>query len=170
MRSTKRITNKLYDLSTRKISERIGRALRGSNGPLSPIVVSLPPSREYCMLPRRPCGSMILHISRWPYHASRLRLRLAAPLPRSPPSRNLYARLSTLSHNVHETGDSKPSMETGLERPEHAVISTFDLFSIGGNCPKLSPPVRGHGQLTINSRPEQLTYGWTNACRKDIHQ
>lgn len=48
------------------------------------------------------------------------------------PSRNFS--IKTLSHDVHGNGDTESNVESGLERPEHAVISTFDLFSIGGEC------------------------------------
>jgi hypothetical protein len=66
------------------------------------------------------------------HRTSRLRLRIAPPFNRTLPSRTVNAGITTLSHNVHENGDSKSNVETGPERPEHAVISTFDLFSIGG--------------------------------------
>ncbi|KAI0305948.1 L-serine ammonia-lyase [Multifurca ochricompacta] len=36
-----------------------------------------------------------------------------------------------LSLRPHEEDDAESNLESGLEKPEHAVISTFDLFSIG---------------------------------------
>jgi len=62
-------------------------------------------------------------------------------------------------------GESKN--EDPLGRPEHAVISTFDLFSIGGPC-SYPPPYPSKFQLSMLRRfswSQQLTYrrpyeGW----------
>ncbi|KAI9464569.1 serine dehydratase beta chain-domain-containing protein [Lactarius psammicola] len=49
------------------------------------------------------------------------------PLLRTLPSRNL----SVVSLRANEGNDHESSLETGQDKPEHAVISAFDLFSIG---------------------------------------
>jgi hypothetical protein len=45
-------------------------------------------------------------------------------------------------------------------RPEHAVISTFDLFSIGG---ELGSTLSAHVSETIMSWPFELAHSGTNA-------
>src|SRR5712691_5497621 len=112
------------------------------------------------MLPIRSCWYAAQRMARWPYSPSQLRSNI---VPFSlPPSRNI-----ALSHDVPDSSDT----ESGVERPEHAVISTFDLFSIGGKCPRfLWLTLEIMTCLPSNSRPEQLAYSWTNACWKDIHQ
>ena len=123
--------------------------LTGSHGPITP-----------CMLPVRSCWYAAQRMARWPYSSSRLRSHIVPFSP--PPSRTL-----TLSHDVPDSSDT----ESGVERPEHAVISTFDLFSIGGKCSRfLWLILEIVTCLPSNSWPEQLAYSWTNACWKDIHQ
>jgi hypothetical protein len=53
-----------------------------------------------------------------------------------PSSRNV----SALSPDTRKDKDSESTLERGPERPEHAVISTFDLFSIGGEYNTSSTP------------------------------
>ena len=61
--------------------------------------------------------------------------------------------------------------EGPLSRPEHAVISTFDLFSIGG--PYFHPPpYPSKSRVTILRRfswPQQLTYRWPYEGWQHIH-
>src|ERR1700761_5799649 len=87
-------------------------------------------------------------------------------LLRTLPSRNL----SVVPLRASEGKEDESSLETDQDKPEHAVISTFDLFSIGGQCPSLScrlflllraAPIQPH------SWAKQLTYSWANACGKD---
>jgi hypothetical protein len=78
-----------------------------------------------------------------------------------------------LSSIKHPKDSDKASSDGQLEitRPEHAVISTFDLFSIGGEL---------HHHLhfltsleesdVVISGPKQLTYSWTHARRQDLHR
>ena len=47
--------------------------------------------------------------------------------------RTLLSRnLSVVPLRVNEGNDDESSLETDQDKPEHAVISAFDLFSIGG--------------------------------------
>jgi len=50
-------------------------------------------------------------------------------LSRAPPSRNL--NVLSPDHREDNASGAESSLEKEQERPEHAVISTFDLFSIG---------------------------------------
>jgi hypothetical protein len=94
------------------------------------------PPRDSCMLPMRPYWYAAQRMARWPYCSSRLRSHIAPSLlfspPPTPPSRNIM--LSHDSHDVLEGCDAQSTESSGPERSEHAVISTFDLFSIGGKC------------------------------------
>jgi hypothetical protein len=64
-------------------------------------------------------------------------LRLSSPKTHLLPSGPLLSRnINALSLDNRKGSDSDSS-ERGPERPEHAVISTFDLFSIGGECTAL---------------------------------
>jgi hypothetical protein len=75
------------------------------------------------------------NITRPPCLAPRLHLRtLKRSLLRALPSRNL----SVLPLRATEGNDPESTLETDQDKPEHAVISTFDLFSIGGQCRLLS--------------------------------
>ncbi|KAF8479721.1 serine dehydratase beta chain-domain-containing protein [Russula ochroleuca] len=75
-----------------------------------------------------PCWIAARYIAHPPYPSLRLRSRIAHQLLSGPPSsRNLNVR----SLHTCEDKDSEFTLERGPERPEHAVISTFDLFSIG---------------------------------------
>ncbi|KAH9066612.1 L-serine ammonia-lyase [Lactarius vividus] len=67
------------------------------------------------------CVRNITHPLCFPHSAPHLSKRA---LLRTLPSRNL----SVVSH---ATEGNEPSLETDQDKPEHAVISTFDLFSIG---------------------------------------
>ena len=76
-------------------------------------------------------GSAVRHIRRSPHPSLRLSSRKTHQLRSGPPlSRNINA----LSVSTRKDSDSESTLERGPERPEHAVISTFDLFSIGGEC------------------------------------
>ena len=77
--------------------------------------------------------------------------------------RNLSAVCRGSEGNDHES-----SVETERDKPEHAVISTFDLFSIGGLCLSLSCLRTALKQP--DSWAEQLTYSWANACGENIRQ
>jgi hypothetical protein len=76
------------------------------------------------------CWKAVRHTERFlSYPSVRLRSRIAhQPLSGPPSSRNP----SALSLDTRTDKDSESTRERGPERPEHAVISTFDLFSIGG--------------------------------------
>ena len=56
------------------------------------------------------------------------------------PKRSLlsFRYLSAVPLRGSEGNDPESSVETEQDKPEHAVISTFDLFSIGGQCLSLS--------------------------------
>jgi len=70
----------------------------------------------------------VRHIALSPYSSLRLRSRIThQSLPRPPLSRNINGP----SHIARKDEDPVSGLERGPERPEHAVISTFDLFSIG---------------------------------------
>lgn len=69
-----------------------------------------------------------------------------------------------------EGNDPESSVETEQDKPEHAVISTFDLFSIGGQCLSLSFRLFRTALKQTDSWAEQLTYSWANACGKNIRQ
>ena len=65
--------------------------------------------------------------------------RSALHLPKRPLLRTLPSRnLSVVSLRASEGNDHESSLETDQDKPEHAVISTFDLFSIGGQCRSVS--------------------------------
>lgn len=114
----------------------------GRNGPFRSTAASnlssdlsflyrLRPERT-CMLSPRTCWTFSRHIARWPYPSPQLRTPIVPSLLlRSPPSRNVTA----LSLGSLEGNDTESSLERGSGKPEHAVISAFDLFSIGGECP-----------------------------------
>ncbi|KAI0255797.1 serine dehydratase alpha chain-domain-containing protein [Lactifluus subvellereus] len=77
------------------------------------------------MLSPRSCWTGFRHIARLPY-------LLKSPIPPRWLSRTLPSRtLSVPSRRAYGDNDTKSSLETGPDKPEHAVISTFDLFSIG---------------------------------------
>jgi hypothetical protein len=76
-----------------------------------------------------PCWIALRRTGRSPYPPLRLRSRITHQSLSGPPSsRNLNA----LSPDASKDKGSEFTHESGPERPEHAVISTFDLFSIGG--------------------------------------
>ena len=81
---------------------------------------------------------MILPRSLWIRARNITRPLCLAPLKpsllRTLPSRNL----SVQSLRPSEGNDHESTLETRQDKPEHAVISTFDLFSIGGQCRSLS--------------------------------
>lgn len=78
-----------------------------------------------------PCWTAVRRIGRSPYPPVRLRSRITHQSLSGPPSsRNFNA----LSPDACKDEGSEFTQERGPERPEHAVISTFDLFSIGGEC------------------------------------
>ena len=96
------------------------------------------------MLSFGPRWAAVRHLRRSLHTSLRLSSRKTHHLPSGPLlSRNINA----LSLDNRKDSDSESSLERGPERPEHAVISTFDLFSIGGECnasytlhPNLSHP------------------------------
>lgn len=60
-----------------------------------------------------------------------------------------------------------PPAESDALKPGHAVISTFDLFSIGGQHPRIIPIC----QLTpSSSRPKQLAHSRSHACWENFHR
>lgn|SRR5712672_1401151 len=118
------------------------------------------------MLSAGSCSRISRQFSRLSYH--RLRSYVTPRLLLTSLSSRNVSVLSPDHLQVEDNASGAESnLEKGQERPEHAVISTFDLFSIGGECLQFSRP---KVCLTVNSRPEQFTYSWSNACGKDIHQ
>ena len=81
-----------------------------------------------------PCWAALRHVRRSPYPSLRLSSRITHQSLSGPP---LSRNINTLSLDTREDNNSE---ERGPERPEHAVISTFDLFSIGGECSANSTP------------------------------
>ena len=78
--------------------------------------------------------------------------------------------LSVVPLRGSEGNEPESSVETEQDKPEHAVISTFDLFSIGGQCLSLSFRLFRTALKQTDSWAEQLTYSWANACGKNIRQ
>ncbi|KAH9993683.1 hypothetical protein BJV74DRAFT_363188 [Russula compacta] len=115
------------------------------------------------MLSPRPCWTLARHIRRWPHPSPQLRSHiLPSLLLRSPPSRNVTA----LSLGSLEDNDTESSLERGPGKPEHAVISTFDLFSIGvgPSSSHTVGPMRA-GRIFIN---DLLELGLLEKYRKDL--
>jgi len=54
-------------------------------------------------------------------------------------------------------------------QPGHAVISTFDLFSIGGKHYIAVLHVQETSSVACASRSQQLPYGGSHASGKDLH-
>ncbi|KAI9511535.1 serine dehydratase alpha chain-domain-containing protein [Russula earlei] len=96
-----------------------------------------------------PRWTVLRHAARFPY-PSRSHV-IPRFLSRFPPSRNVS--VPSLGAGHPEDNDTESSSERGPERPEHAVISTFDLFSIGGKFGPSSShtvgPMRA-GRIFIN--------------------
>ena len=70
--------------------------------------------------------------------------------------------------------DEPASIGSHEQKHEHAVISAFDLFSIGGMSAVPVPITRvaiGPRQPNVvdHSRPELLAHRRSHACRKDFH-
>jgi hypothetical protein len=85
------------------------------------------------MLTFGPRWPAVRHLRRSPCTSLRLSSRKTHRLLSGPLlSRNINAL--SLDDRNRKDSDSESSLERGPERPEHAVISTFDLFSIGGEC------------------------------------
>ncbi|KAI0296015.1 serine dehydratase beta chain-domain-containing protein [Russula brevipes] len=82
------------------------------------------------MLPWRPRWTAVRLITRRPYPSLQQRTHVPPWLHlKPPPSRNVNG-LSP-SPDTREADGSESTLKGGPEKPEHAVISTFDLFSIG---------------------------------------
>ena len=66
------------------------------------------------------------------------------------PSRSAL-NLATQPKEKGDTATGESQSEDSLGRPEHAVISTFDLFSIGGPCSH-SPPYLLRFEVMVSRR------------------
>ena len=94
------------------------------------------------------------------------RLQQTRTLTQTSPSRSALA--SALGRDTDEDiVKGEDQNEEPLDRPEHAVISTFDLFSIGGSSFYSSSRLSKFPDVALRyfSGPEQLTYrrpyeGW----------
>ena len=80
---------------------------------------------------------------------------------------------SPLSHRTITSSALAPvtedesSVPAERQLPEHAVISTFDLFSIGGPSTRIAAAAP---LLSVPSWPVLFSYRWSNARCKDFHR
>ena len=75
--------------------------------------------------------------------------------------------INSLSSN--HARENSALKETENVKPGHAVISTFDLFSIGGESYIGFVNEMLNSILGLFSGPKQLTHRWPNACWQDFH-
>src|SRR6202044_3797058 len=70
----------------------------------------------------------------------------------------------------NDPDDTSPDSQYEVPKPEHAVISTFDLFSIGGECFVMGFIPHKCIIGVVVSGPKQFAYSRTHACRQDLYR
>ena len=78
--------------------------------------------------------------------------------------------LHQLALKRNEDPPHKQDDSAARQLPEHAVISTFDLFSIGGELCRSSPVIASEGKVESCSRAFIVAYSRTYARWEDFHQ
>ena len=84
-------------------------------------------------------------------------------------SRCPVVNFPTNNSSLSQAKGCDPPIEADSVKPGHAVISTFDLFSIGGEYSHITPHLTTD-KLSLSSRTKQLTHSRTHACWQNFHR